>query len=342
MAIIKPKLHVGAALASKKGTGGGYAPVKQKSIVKPKPAATLPKPKPVTAAKPVAAKPAVGWNAAAPVPRKDAGFNPGGAPKPRQTVASPAVAKPPAGGAAATGGFLRVLQKQPNGKYKYTEMDRSRMSADQLKRALADPANAARVGAAPATATTAPSGTNPAAPAVPTWTPPKIDLSGLTADPISGRIDWSSIINAASGVAGTDAQYAQELSDALANVQNTISVPQSEIDALTKVDPATGKTVGQTLLAQAQKQYAQRYSSIYGNSAARGIGSSGMTLSNLEAGQVDQSKTNADIEGSYGNQRLAALQAQIQQALSVQNNNFLSAYYGAVNRSQDALPGYGG
>lgn len=302
---------------------------------------------------------------AVPVPRPTSGVStvPAGTPAPvaAPSRASSGVGTVPAGtpapvaapGSTPTSGFLKARQKQPNGTWKVVLVHRSTLSPAELKVVLANglnggttstptPSTHADPGGGGAGPGAAPPAAAPPVPAGPTWQPPRIGLGGINVDPLTGKIDWSSIINAAGGVAATDATYAQELSSALAQIQGQVAVPQSEIAALTAVNPATGKTLYQTLIANAMQQSQRAASSAMGSAASRGIGSSGMVDTSLGQVAADDAARRQEIEQQAGAARIAALVNSITQAMQTGASTFDSAYYGALARAYGGLGTIGG
>lgn len=353
------KIHPTAQAASMRGGSAQTAPAftagsKVGTLSSPGP--PLPAPRPVS--HPVVPRPGVGVTLATGPPRA----------------------------APATSEYLNVRQKQPDGTWKVVSMNRTKLSADQIRAAQAsilnnregllpgavggsgvgmvrpgtpaplpapgglhpsvmtDPrAPGGGIGANPTGAAPTAAAPTVAAPgAAPSWIPPMIGLGGLNADPLTGRIDWKSLIDRAGGVAAADPTYAADLSNAIMQSMQSVSAPQSEISALTTIDPTTGKTLYQTLAQNALQKYGQANSSSMGNAAARGIGSSGMMNQNLGQLAVGNQQQQADIYAQQGQGRIKALVDQITQQLGAQDQQFANAYYSSLARAQAGLPAIGG
>jgi hypothetical protein len=182
--------------------------------------------------------------------------------------------------------------------------------------------------------------TNPAVTATgaPAWVPPMVGFGGLNADPVTGKIDWSKIIAQAKEISAVDPTYAQDLSNNMFSAMQAISLPQSEIQSLTTMDPTTGKTLYQSMFDSAMQKFGQNTSSAMGSAAARGIGSSGMVNSTIATNAADNAKQVADYGKTYGNQRISDLLKQMTGTLQTQDTNNLSSYYSALSRAQQGIP----
>lgn len=165
-----------------------------------------------------------------------------------------------------------------------------------------------------------------------------IGLNGLTADPRTGRIDWSNLLSRVHGVSAVDPEYAQQLSANIASAMQALAQPQAEIQSLTSVDPTTGKTLYQSYFENALRQHNQQASSSMGNAAMRGIGSSGMVNTTLGAGAAGFQQQSNELQGRYGNKRITDLLKQMTGTLAEQDNNFLGSYYSALSRANQGIP----
>lgn len=190
-------------------------------------------------------------------------------------------------------------------------------------------------GAAPTTTTPAPTTTGPKPPS---WIPPMVGLGGLNADPLTGKIDWSKLIQAAHEISAVDPQYAQDISGNIFQTMQALAPMQSEIQSLTAIDPTSGKTMYQSLFENAMKKFKADTSKSFGTAAARGIGSSGMLNKTI----ADQSAGNAQTISGYGkthgNARISDLLKSMTEQLGAQDTNFSGSYYSALSRAYGGIP----
>ena len=290
----------------------------------------------------------------APDPRGPA-FNTPPTPPSPPDPRGPAFNTPPTGYTGPL--YFKVRQKQADGSWKVVTLHYSKLTQEQRNAALKNglngpvpgaggggggskpaapttPGPAAPTPGAPAPGTSAPAAGTPA----PSWIPPQIGIGYLTTDPASGRIDWQKLLSAAHEVAAVDPQYAQDLSTNIFQTMQSVAPLQAEITSLTAVNPATGKTLYQSLFENADRQWRQANSKTFGTAAARGIGSSGMVNANLATNAIGKANAITDASGKYGDARIAELLRGMTDQLQAQDNNFSSSYYSALSRAKGNIP----
>lgn len=265
---------------------------------------------------------------------------------PKPSAVSPGLAFSGAATAPVTG-YLKTRQMGADGQWHVVTMLASKMTPAQLAAVKANGLNGPVPGAAPKPdAPSTPANTGAAASAsgaAPSWIP-RIGFNGVTPDINTGQIDWSKILDAAKTISAVDPTYAQDLSTNILTAATSIAPIQAEYQGLNSIvnDPITGKSTGKKKYELDQDAenhtFGQNQSSVFGNAARRGIGSSGMANSNLAKNNIAHGAAMSNIDNTVGQTHITNLYNQILGTLGTQDMGNYSAYMAALGRQSGTLP----